>query len=62
MGKKYLQIHGMVMDTEMAVAFANIFLYGKKITDYPEAKYKRFFQAFEERENQKFQNTPYLKR
>ena len=51
MGKKYLQIHGMVMDTEMAVAFADIFLYGKKITAYLEAKYKRFCQAFEEREH-----------
>ena len=39
------------MDTEMAVAFANIFLYGKKITDYLEANYKRFCQAFEEREH-----------
>ena len=51
MAKKYLQIHGMVMDTEMAVAFAHIFLYGKKITDYLEAKYKKFCRAFEEREH-----------
>ena len=51
----------MVMDTEMAVDFANSFLYGKKITDYLEAKYKRFCEAFEEKEHWKFQNTPYLK-
>ena len=49
--KKYLQIHGMVMDTAMAVDFANSFLYAKKITDYLEAKYKRFCEAFEEKEH-----------
>ena len=51
MEKKYLQIHGMVMDTAMAVDFANSFLYAKKITDYLEAKYKRFCEAFEEKEH-----------
>ena len=51
MEKKCLQIHGMVMDTEMAVDFANSFLCGKKITDYLEAKYKRFCEAFEEKEH-----------
>ena len=50
MEKKYLQIHGMVMDTEMAAAFANVFLYGKKITDYLEANTKGFVKHLK-REN-----------
>ena len=41
----------MVMDTAMAVDFANSFLYAKKITDYLEEKYKRFCEAFEEKEH-----------